>query len=664
MKKILTVAVLALSLLIPAFSFANTHTDDFDTDTIQNECVDLKVNMRRGSSDARTNGEVSVLQNFLKDEGYLSGSTGYFGTKTRTAVRRFQSEEGIGSTGTPGYGNVGGRTRAAIKAMTCGGATTTATSTPVVTITPNPVVQSVAYSLSATSTGAGFFTLEYKKNADVDYYNQGCFSLTAGSRLLSGFLATQESVRPLAVGLNQYRVTAYITNADCIARVNPSTPTVVPFTITATSTIPVAPVIISGAITAVRASATPSTISWLPVSGATEYKYRLNSGTAVAALTRADIVVNGNATVSWQGYLGTMFLVGSHNFAVQACNSAGCSAFGNPLVVVVVNQPTATSTIPVLTIAPNPVVQSALYSIDLTITNAGFFTLEYKKNTDVNYYNFNYDNQGCFRMPAGTHNTNNFLATQEPTPPLAVGLNQYRVTAYITNADCIARVNPSTPTVVPFTITATSTIPVAPVIISGAITAVRASATPSTISWLPVSGATEYKYRLNSGTAVAALTRADIVVNGNATVSWQGYLGTMFLVGSHNFAVQACNSAGCSAFGSPLVVVVVEATPTASMTVNGLSSATLIAGTDPRTWRWSSTYGVSHSSVAVVTECVDTTLNGTSAWVANTASGTDGPTSVTVGRKGCRVAMTYTVVGALPGALGNVVTSTAILKWN
>ncbi len=123
MKKILTGAVLAFALLIPTFSFAQAVplTDQFETDTVENECVDLKFNLSHRSRDARTNGEVSVLQNFLIDEGYLSGkSTGFFGVATRVAVQKFQSEVGISSTG-----RVGPKTRAEIKKMTCGGGTTT-----------------------------------------------------------------------------------------------------------------------------------------------------------------------------------------------------------------------------------------------------------------------------------------------------------------------------------------------------------------------------------------------------------------------------------------------------------------------------------------------------------------------------------------------------------
>ncbi len=99
-------------------------------DDIENDCIDLKHNMSYRSRDARTNNEVSLLQDFLNDQGYLSSeATGYFGTLTRTAVRKFQSAGLFGAIEIPN-GRVGAKERAKIKTITCGGVTT-ATSTAV-----------------------------------------------------------------------------------------------------------------------------------------------------------------------------------------------------------------------------------------------------------------------------------------------------------------------------------------------------------------------------------------------------------------------------------------------------------------------------------------------------------------------------------------------------
>ena len=59
--------------------------------------------------------DVKLLQKLLsKDssiypEGY---STGYFGILTQKAVQKFQEKQGIASVGSPGYGQVGPKTKA------------------------------------------------------------------------------------------------------------------------------------------------------------------------------------------------------------------------------------------------------------------------------------------------------------------------------------------------------------------------------------------------------------------------------------------------------------------------------------------------------------------------------------------------------------------------
>lgn len=65
--------------------------------------------------------DVALLQRFLTETGdYTYGEiTGYFGSVTETAVKRYQSRLGIvlsGSPATTGYGTVGPRTRASIVA--------------------------------------------------------------------------------------------------------------------------------------------------------------------------------------------------------------------------------------------------------------------------------------------------------------------------------------------------------------------------------------------------------------------------------------------------------------------------------------------------------------------------------------------------------------------
>lgn len=79
-------------------------------------CAILKsVNLRYKAKDEYTNNEVSVLQKFLHDHGYLIPKpTGYFGAGTLRAVIKFQKNNKISGTG-----YVGTLTRAMIKKIDC-----------------------------------------------------------------------------------------------------------------------------------------------------------------------------------------------------------------------------------------------------------------------------------------------------------------------------------------------------------------------------------------------------------------------------------------------------------------------------------------------------------------------------------------------------------------
>ena len=114
-------------------------------------CIDLKNNMshdpRFPMVDANTNGEVSLLQRFLRAEGYLKpGPSGFFGVYTEMAVKVFQAGSDIVSYGSPattGYGAVGPKTRSKIKAASCLSVAPIASSptiNPVTPITPSPSI--------------------------------------------------------------------------------------------------------------------------------------------------------------------------------------------------------------------------------------------------------------------------------------------------------------------------------------------------------------------------------------------------------------------------------------------------------------------------------------------------------------------------------------------
>lgn len=86
-----------------------------DTGSAVSSCVELTNNLTYRSRDTLTNGEVSVLQDFLQSKGYLNSEpSGFFGILTLGAVKKFQSNNGISPTGF-----VGSITRAKIKSLSC-----------------------------------------------------------------------------------------------------------------------------------------------------------------------------------------------------------------------------------------------------------------------------------------------------------------------------------------------------------------------------------------------------------------------------------------------------------------------------------------------------------------------------------------------------------------
>ncbi len=110
------ISPLTSSALSPIFS-GDTDPDVEDSAPIESSCIDLKYNMQYRARDINTNGEVSLLQDFLQSKGYLNNEpTGYFGILTTKAVVELQKANNI----FPSIGYVGPITRAKIKALTCG----------------------------------------------------------------------------------------------------------------------------------------------------------------------------------------------------------------------------------------------------------------------------------------------------------------------------------------------------------------------------------------------------------------------------------------------------------------------------------------------------------------------------------------------------------------
>ncbi|MBI5138943.1 MAG: peptidoglycan-binding protein [Candidatus Vogelbacteria bacterium] len=90
-------------------------TDDVDASDTASVCTALNFNLKYRSRDSQTNGEVTLLQQFLNDRGYLNQDpTGYFGMVTVAAVKQFQLVSSISPTG-----NIGPLSRAKIRQLSC-----------------------------------------------------------------------------------------------------------------------------------------------------------------------------------------------------------------------------------------------------------------------------------------------------------------------------------------------------------------------------------------------------------------------------------------------------------------------------------------------------------------------------------------------------------------
>ncbi len=106
--------ILIAYTLFPSLAFAQS-TSVTDTIVDQIDCASITYNLKLGSRDANTGGDVTTLQIYLSQANYLdSDPTGYLGKVTKKALQDFQRANGISPTGT-----VGPLTRAKIKEISC-----------------------------------------------------------------------------------------------------------------------------------------------------------------------------------------------------------------------------------------------------------------------------------------------------------------------------------------------------------------------------------------------------------------------------------------------------------------------------------------------------------------------------------------------------------------
>lgn len=98
----------------PSYTYTPPQTPVISSQTSLT-CTSLAYDLKYQSRDSSTSGGVSLLQTFLREHGDLnSESTGYFGGMTLAAVKKFQGDNGIITTGF-----VGPLTRAKITAVSC-----------------------------------------------------------------------------------------------------------------------------------------------------------------------------------------------------------------------------------------------------------------------------------------------------------------------------------------------------------------------------------------------------------------------------------------------------------------------------------------------------------------------------------------------------------------
>jgi len=143
--------------------------------------------------------EVTELQTFLSTDAniYPTGLvTGYFGQLTKAGVERFQTENGIVSSGTPvttGYGRVGPRTQAAINAQLPGGMPTGDISAPLIrTVSVNTSSNGAAVSWTASEASMGkvYYSTSPIRISNIFDVN----GVASGEPTVSGTLAQYDGV--------------------------------------------------------------------------------------------------------------------------------------------------------------------------------------------------------------------------------------------------------------------------------------------------------------------------------------------------------------------------------------------------------------------------------------------------------------------------------------
>ena len=174
-------------LFVSVFMFSSLFVfaeDDIFNQSVTNEnsstCVVLTTSMTFGAKDSTTEGQVTKLQSFLNEKGYLDASpTKHFGPATLAAVKKFQEANDITINGVAGPA-----TRGKIAKITCEGTPLATTNTPDVSSVPSDT-------LGASDSSAGVISVD---TTEDDTSTEPAPVFTSSSR-------TPSSVNGLSVSL-------------------------------------------------------------------------------------------------------------------------------------------------------------------------------------------------------------------------------------------------------------------------------------------------------------------------------------------------------------------------------------------------------------------------------------------------------------------------------
>lgn len=167
-------AATLMAAIAPVGSTLPIVTDNENTSaTNLSTCIDLKNSLYYGSKDANTNGEVTILQDFLQSNGYLSvNPTGFYGLMTVSSVKKFQAANGISQAGFVGVG-----TKAKIKELSCGStpiiSAPAPTSNSVVLVTP--VITGISPNSGKSGDTITLYGTGFDNTSEVSYFKNGSY---------------------------------------------------------------------------------------------------------------------------------------------------------------------------------------------------------------------------------------------------------------------------------------------------------------------------------------------------------------------------------------------------------------------------------------------------------------------------------------------------------